>query len=332
MNSRCLVPLLILAATSVIGCDPDPADAGADGAIFLRPTGGGGIWLNTSAIGSKEFSEFDLGGQLHAGVTLTGVLLKQADNSFITATASEVVDGELRAKVGQTIYAGAALVGSRWQLSIPDYDYDYDDQVEAESDDNGIRNVELWISSYQQDASNQFQYTFQTLDEVGEPTYICDADADGHHASIPIKDISVDSETGSMTARPSTVYLACTSGAVGKAVLWGYKPWERSLAEFEVASRMVRADYCFDGVSWTETGTHLQIRDAFDINDFLHAQDPTEVVWTTGGIACIGQPRLAIYTAPQVTCNGQPVPSCPANVTLASYPGAVFWTKLDAPQ
>ena len=329
MNSRCLVSLLILASGAVVGCDPDPSEAVADDATFLRPGGGGGIWLNTSSLGSKEFSELDLTGQLHAGVKLTSVKVKGPDAQWLLADSTEVVEGQLRAHVGQTTYAGAALIDSQWNLSIPDYDYEWDDPVDPTKEDNGMRHVVLWISAYSEDAVNQGRYTFLTLDEEGEPNYVCDSDADGFHAAIPVKNVSVDPQTGDMTARPSTLYLACVSGAVGKAVLWGYKPWERALAEFEVAARMVRADYCFDGVSWTSTGLTLQVRDKFAINNFLREEDPTEVVWTADGLACIGQPRNPAYSAPQVTCNGAPVPTCPGDLTLSSYPDAMFWTKLD---
>ncbi len=329
MNSRSLVSLLVLTSGAVLGCDPDLGGATPDDATFLRPGGGGGIWLNTSALGSKEFSEIDLTGQLHAGVKLNSVQIKLPGDQWLLATSTDVVEGQLRAHVGQTTYTGADLIGSQWNISIPDYDYEWDDPIDGTKEDNGLRQVVLWISHYSEDAVNQGRYTFLTLDEFGEPNYVCDSDADGFHAAIPAKDVSVDPQTGDMTARPSTVYLACVSGAVGKAMLWGYKPWERTLAEFEVASRVVRADYCFDGVSWTTTGVHLQVRDNFAVNDFLREEDPTEVVWTAAGLACIGQPRNPMYNAPQVTCNGTPLPTCATEMTLATYPGTMFWTKLD---
>ena len=324
-----LVSTVMMTTGLALGCDPDMIEDSADEpAVDLRPGGGGGIWLNTSSIGSKAFSEFDLTGQLHDGVRLTGMSIKRPNNLWITATSGEVVDGQLRAKVGSTVYTGAALIGSRWKISIPEYDYDHDDHDEDDEDDNDLRNVELWISAYTQVAPNEGLYTFQTLDENGQPSYICDAGASGSHAAIPVRNITVNRLTGDVNARPSTAYLACTSGAIGKAITWGYKPWQRSLPDFEVATRMVRADYCFDGNSWTTDGTALQIRDSYGINDFAIASKPTEVVWTTTGAACLTQPRSAAYVAPQVTCGGQALAVCPANVTLATYSNALFWTKV----
>ena len=55
------------------------------------------------------------------------------------------------------------------------------------------------------------------------------------------------------------------------------------------------------------------------------------MVWTKTGIACLTQPRALTYSAAQVTCDGQPIPSCPANLGMSTFPDTQFWTKL-APQ
>ncbi len=328
MNATRLLPLkMLLTASFVAGCDPELAgDAGDDETVALRPGGGGGIWLNTSSIGSKEFSAFDLNGALLDGARMTGAKIKVA-GKFQTINVGDIVDGNIRVKVGKNYYTGAALVDSRWTISIPSYDYGQND-AQGITSDNHLRVVEMWISAYSAVSANEGRYTFQFLDEQGQPAYLCDADANGSRAIVPIKDIVVDPDTGDVTQRATTAYLACTSGAIGKAVVWGYKPWERSLADFEVASRMVRADYCYDGMSWTATGTPLQIRDAYGINDFLYESDPDEVLWTTSGVACLNQPRNSAYTASQITCDGQPLPVCPVDLTMTTYPGSLFWTKL----
>lgn len=321
MHLQRLVPAMFVTACFAAGCDPEMVDDADRGEISLRPggTSNGGVWLNTSSIGSTAFQEFDLTGALHDGMRLMGVKLKGPNNTWIDATGGEVVDGNLRAKVGKTVYAGAQLVGSRWLLDIVD-------------DEGGVTPVEIWIASHTQVSPKESRYVFKTLDDNGAETFVCEADSAGQHTSIPMRDITVDAATGDMSPRSKTVYLACTSGAIGKAIVWGYRPWERSLAEFELATRMVRADYCLDGMSWTEPGIHLQVRDKYNINTFVQAADPTEVVWTTAGAACVTQPRNPLFTASQIVCDGQPLPLCPANVTMTSFPGTVFWSKNAAPQ
>jgi hypothetical protein len=75
---------------------------------------------------------------------------------------------------------------------------------------------------------------------------------------VLLKDVW-DPETGErVTPRPSgAVTLACVDAALGKCAVWGYRPWAsvkgEPLADYHQAcTRMVRADYCGDGVSHTQ--------------------------------------------------------------------------------
>lgn len=317
MHARKSLALFTLSLTVGAGCDADVgADRAGDGGIARSGSGGyGGVWLNTSAIGSQPFSEMDLTGALHDGVQVTGVKVKGPNNGWITADKTEVVDGTLRVKVGKAVYAGAALVGARWSVTL----------VDAQ----GVAVPrELWIESVELLSWKEARYTFQTHDDDGKVVYLCDADALGSHSAAVIKDVTIDPFTADMAPRKHTAYFACVSGAVGKAITWGYRPWERSLAEFATSVRVVRADYCFDGMSWTEPGTALQLKDRWNINTFVSAAAPTEAVWTKAGIACLTRPRASIYTAEQVTCDGKPIPSCPANLTMSTHADTQFWTKL----
>jgi hypothetical protein len=292
------------------GCDPGDEDEDeAAGEVEFRPIGG--VWLNTSSIGPLLFSELDLDGQVLDGLVLTDVLLQRPGDLWLRMDSVEVVSGEIRGKRGETYYQGADLVGSRWLLS----------PVQGAP-------LEIWISGYTVISSTQTRYTFQTLDSGGAPVHVCDADSQGDHSAIPIKDITVDRETGDITPRARTLYLACVSGAVGKARVWGYDPG--SLADFEVAVRMVRADYCYDGASWTVPGTGVQVRDAWDINGFLYPDYANEAVWTTTGVACLKKPRRTLYSASQVKCNGASIPTCSTNVGMTTYANTLFWTKVGA--
>ena len=286
------------------------------------------MWLNTSTVGSQQFASFDMTGAVHGGVRLTGVKIKRPNNVWLSASSGEVVDGNLRAKVGATVYTGADLVGSRWSLLLVDPHGDGDDDDDWE-EQNGTPAV-IWIDSFRQISPKESRYVFHTYDANNQAVPVCAADASGRHESIPIRNLAVDPFTGDMSPRLNTVYLACTSGAIGKAIDWGYAPWQRTLPEFEAATRMVRADYCFDGTSWTQDGTSLQVRDKWNINNFLHAADPNEVVWTATGAVCVTQPRNSAYLANQVICNGQPLPACPADTTMTTFANALFWTKVNA--
>jgi hypothetical protein len=96
---------------------------------------------------------------------------------------------------------------------------------------------------------------------------------------------------GGKYTHDSTVFtFACTSGAIGKCALWGYRPWATRNGEalsfyHQACTRMVRADYCGDGTSHTTNGTVIDLYDKLGIQ-----QDTStwtlEAQWTPTGAHC----------------------------------------------
>lgn len=292
-------------------CDVDEGfdenDLGDD--VVIRPLGG--VWLNTSSIGALTFSQIDLTGQVLDGMALTDVFIPGPGGAWLRLDAVEITSaGRLRGRIGSTQYTGAELVGSRWVLDPQDGDA-----------------VEIRIAGHTQVSSQETRYHFKSTDGQGNEVDVCAPDLAGDVSSIPIKNIVVNHQTGVVSSRANTLYFACVSGAVGKAYTWGYTPQTHGTAAFEVAIRMARADYCYDGGTWTTMGTGVQARDAWSLTGFLLPDRPNEAVWTTSGLACLGTPRNSSVAASQVTCNGSPIPSCPALVGIGSYANTLFWTK-----
>ena len=93
------------------------------------------------------------------------------------------------------------------------------------------------------------------------------------------------------------VTLSCTNGALGKCVRFGYKPWKtlnkRSLRDFHQSCvRMVRADYCGDGIGHTKDGTPINIYDSLGIQKPDTANDMSfEAAWGVNGAYCINHVR-----------------------------------------
>jgi hypothetical protein len=103
---------------------------------------------------------------------------------------------------------------------------------------------------------------------------------------------------------PGLVTFACTNGAIAKCIRFGYKPWKaiaegsgagRSLLEHHLACvRMVRADYCGDGVSWTRDGTMIDLWDEVGVqrrDAVPAAPEVFEAAWTPAGAAYLAVPR-----------------------------------------
>ncbi|HET6467027.1 MAG TPA: ADYC domain-containing protein [Geminicoccaceae bacterium] len=90
-------------------------------------------------------------------------------------------------------------------------------------------------------------------------------DPDGRRLGFPLA--GRWTATGEHLPGPGTFGITCTGGATGKCVRYGYKPWGedaegRPLWDLhQTCVRLVRADYCGDGVSWTETGTLIDLYD-----------------------------------------------------------------------
>lgn len=310
MRNIALSLVLTTALGAVTGCDPAEAEPQA---VAFRPgdgsNTGGGVFLNTNAIGTHAFSELDLSGAVHEGVRLDAVRIKP-QSAWLTLDSVSSDDGELVGVIGGTTYRGAAFTDSQWDLTF----------VAGQAETPAT----MWIDAYS--SAHGHKYTFKYKDAQNVEQHVCDVDPDGGYGAIALADISVHAISGEVTSRDDTLYLGCTSGAVGKAAAWGYPVWDLGTDEFEAAIRVVRADYCGNGASWTVPGTYLQLTDTWATNSFHDAQASTEAIWGAAGALCIGAPRLEQY-AGAVTCNGTPVPACAPSVTLAGTSGGLFWTK-----
>lgn len=110
------------------------------------------------------------------------------------------------------------------------------------------------------------------------------------------KGISLKND-GSVVTSPGNYFAACTNSAPGKSLSWGHPPWD-GLSDFESVIRVIRADYCGNGTSFTIEGKGIHFND----DDFTEDDErPLEAVWANdgSGAICVENTRL-----------GGPVPSC----------------------
>jgi len=110
---------------------------------------------------------------------------------------------------------------------------------------------------------------------------------------------------GSHIDDPTKFTFACDKlGAIAKCVLTlGYEPWTTtangvSLAPFHQAcSRMLRADYCGDGTSYTTNGRLLNLYDDIGIQDDADTW-AVEAEWTAAGARCVTSHHRASVAIP----------------------------------
>jgi hypothetical protein len=118
---------------------------------------------------------------------------------------------------------------------------------------------------------------------------MCQPDADGLRAGFPLQ---LGGDAGFV--------LTCTSGAQGKCVRFGYKPWAAGpdgrplLAHWQACIRMVRADYCGDDEPHTRDGTIIDMYDKLGIQkDEPTAGMEFEAAWAPHGAVCVRRTRIA---------------------------------------
>lgn len=142
----------------------------------------------------------------------------------------------------------------------------------------------------------------------------CLPDADGRSAAIPVQG-SWSNRNGDPLASSRAITLACTSGAIGKCIRFGYKPWATrdgiSLRAHHAACvRMVRADYCGDGRPHTVDGTEIDIWDGLGIQVRTPEDSHPEVfeaAWSPAGAAYLNVPRWSDDVADVIA-------DCPAHL------------------
>ncbi len=124
-------------------------------------------------------------------------------------------------------------------------------------------------------------------DQGGKPVDLCAPDAQGRSRGFPVPD-----GRGGFD-------LTCTSGAIGKCIRWGYRPWEEQAGGpplrdlHQTCVYMTRADYGGDGSTATREGTIVFVCDRFGVRRCdVEAPLAFEAAWGVAGAICVARPRI----------------------------------------
>jgi hypothetical protein len=147
-----------------------------------------------------------------------------------------------------------------------------------------IRNVEKDPAAV---GGEVFLHRFVVDDGGGKSTDLCAPDAEGRRLGFPVPD------------GHGGFQLTCTSGAVGKCIRWGYRPWEEKPgglplgALHQACVHMARADYGGDGRATTQEGMLIYWCDRYGIQPCgSHPQFAFEAAWGADGATCVAHPRI----------------------------------------
>lgn len=117
--------------------------------------------------------------------------------------------------------------------------------------------------------------------------------------------------TGARSEDVDVFTIACRGAAIAKCAEWGYDDFgtwteDNGAAQqvvdrkhfHEACVRMVRADYCGDGVSHTETGTPIEVYDTASIQTETPGNSlALEAEWSATGAACVKHVRWTATSA-----------------------------------
>lgn len=154
----------------------------------------------------------------------------------------------------------------------------------------------------------------------------CLPDAHGRRLGLPVR-----KETG--------VDFTCTSGAEGKCILLGYRPWadkaDAPMRDLHAACiHMMRADYGGDDHPTTRDGTPINVYDRFGIQEPDSADPmPFEAAWGKDGALCVAHPRIAQNVALDDLESRYPGlrnrlgPEACTEETMRDHPGALLFNR-----
>ena len=283
MNTlRNAVSLGVLSLGAALGCD---VDAGGGGALVDEVTARGEV-PNGQVLNSAVLNGIQFNGIQFNGIQFNGI---QFNGSSFTGT----LDGVVMTDVD---FAGAEIAvtmgGSAFTLRFDDV---YEDPARPGGD------VYFYDVSVREDS-------------VGTWSSLCKDVGGNPVAAIPVANYW-NYTTGARVDDANVVTFACRGAAIAKCVEWGYIPWHTAVQcdsegacaaislkdHHQACTRMVRADYCGDGQSYTFNGTPIDLYDRLQTqvqasSTLGYTNWAPEAEWGPNGATCVGDElRMQMY-------------------------------------
>ncbi|WP_437777829.1 ADYC domain-containing protein [Sorangium sp. So ce1097] len=262
-----MVGLLFLGGGCVAETDgEDPVEETAESALALRA-------LNTLALNGTYLNGVRFNGVRFNGVRFNGVRFNGVSLDATTLVGTRGTDGQP--------VRGADFIGVDMEAALED-----------------LSTTTVRITNVVE--RNGLSY-YTVKHRVGSVwANIC---GEGIEA-IPVRG-TWDEVTGAHSDDGSSFTFGCQGAAIGKCAEWGYHGGARqaecsgSVCEgrdlsylHQACVRLVRADYCGDGVPHTRIGTAIDIWDALGIQTETEGSGMSlEAEWSVDGAACVKHTR-----------------------------------------
>jgi hypothetical protein len=271
-----------MVAASCVACDPE------DAFVEAAPAGPREAQANGWMLNGWMLNGWMLNGwMLNSGVLSNPN--NQADNiqivdmklgNYAPTTEVWIEDSRLVMANAQAVeFADAALVGATIQYNV------------AESGNAKKKYVKITSAAPVQVGSDVWAYDMDVrVGNKGAWAPLC-IDGNGQRVKVLVLGDVWDPATGARLDQfTGAATFACRGGALAKCVEMGYRPWASATlhAYHQACARMIRADYCGDGVSHTVTGTTIHVLDAIGVqNADPNVSYAVEAEWGPNGAVCL---------------------------------------------
>lgn len=316
-KKRWMVSVVSLAVLSAAGCDEEadlnsgvvqgdaPDDdhldfTPVDDGVTFRAVADNGVEANGFRMNGFRMNGFRMNGFRMNGTVLNSILRLNATMSNLQITSGSLLSAFDSGS--QTTRVGAQLNDMEFNLGF--------DPLNTGTDTPS----KIKIKSVVQSAVQSDVYFYNVENEV-EAGVFAPACLDG--AGNPVDAIALkngwDPDSGARIDHSDAITWACRGAALAKAVEWGYRPWVSAAMQetHEAAVRMIRADYCGDGVPHTTNGNAIDVSDKWGIQ----APETTwgiEAKWGPDGAVCLNTPRKLFWTRASIPCAAS-LPYCTDN-------------------
>jgi hypothetical protein len=296
----------LVVAGALTGCDFDEnltvAD-GADDAIMLRSGGSAcPIWqcgFNAAEVHGSAVHELNLDGQANGdGVELIEVVPGPAAAAGGYNQLDVVGDALVLRNAAGARATGDALIGTQLVLGRGGSKLAFVTIAGRDA-------VDRWADGAEAAEAYALVYT----DQDGIERNVCTGDDFDARSAVALvlggETYDLDAKTAKPAARWFTI--GCAGSAAAKLSLLGYAPQAggSTVAQRQATLKMITADYCGNGHSYTVNGTPITWENVSGTVQSSGAAD-VEAVWTDKGALCLDKTRIS---GAQVACS---IPSCDA--------------------
>lgn len=312
--------LAALPSSLLLASACDASEIGDDlGAVELRPFGcsacGSGFG-NSPVVNGNTLHHFSLDGTRNEdGLRIIGAEFADTKRFPVTVDPSTEQWLGLDPDTGIPSYVGTQMLGARLVL----------EDIDGQEISLELVEIDTEVLSWSNSGTKLSAYRALYKDAQGQQQSVCPSLALDEQWFVLIAGETYDPVTHQVHADPAWVTLACAGQAAAKMKLLGYHaagPRQSTPDERQATLRMITADYCGTGTSFTTAGAQVAWRDSANTVDPPFTESTLEAMWGPNGAICLDTPRYVDRSVLEDWCD---IPTC----TGEDFPvGAVWRTML----